>query len=113
MLPAFADTSKFRFIKLKIIIITLKYRKKIIKIADCERLQPDISKADSLKLCDIFDIKQLIKVKNDKTRINYPLLAAEYQAIIESGEVANKAQLANLLGVSRAWVTKVYAKALS
>jgi hypothetical protein len=112
-LPVFADTSKHRFIKLKIVLINIKPHKKVIKIADCARIRTGISQVEMLKLCDMFDIKQLIKVKNDRDRINYSLLAAQYQAIIESGEVINRAQLARLLGVSRAWVTKVFYKGSS
>jgi len=111
MLPVFADTSKFRFIKLKIILISLKSRKKVVKIANFDRIRTNISQSEAIKLCDMFDIKQLIKVKNENNRINYSLLAEQYQAIIESGEVINRAQLARLLGVSRAWVTKVFHKA--
>jgi len=79
----------FLFIKLKIIILNIKPRKKVIKITDCARIHSGISEAEALKSCNMFDIKQLIKVKNDKVRINYSLLSAQYQAIIESGERKN------------------------
>ena len=46
-------------------------------------------------------------VKVPRIRVNYPLLAQEYQQKLESKEFVTRAELARSLGVSRAWISKV------
>lgn len=71
----------------------------------------DLGKNEVIRLQNIFANRQYYNVNIFKSKINYLELANEYQKIIDSGSARSKAELARYLGVSRAWITKVFKKA--
>lgn len=70
-----------------------------------------IDEKELTRLQIVFAGKQYYDIKYYKPKIIYFELAKQYQMYIDAGVVTNRAELARHLGVSRAWVTKVFSKA--
>jgi len=60
------------------------------------------------RLTKYFDIENYDILNNKINRISRLELAKEYQQLLLKGNFSNKADLARHLGVSRAWITKVF-----
>ncbi len=48
-----------------------------------------------------------VKVSKGRKRLDYPRIAAEYQALITKGICKNRGEVSRIMHVSRVWVTEV------
>ena len=68
----------------------------------------DINEKLADKFMQGFYISKPVINKNPRKYNDYKVLACEYKSLIETGAAKNKADLARLLCVSRAWISKVF-----
>jgi hypothetical protein len=66
-----------------------------------------LSQTDIIGLREVGLIQPEARAKIPKMKIDYPSLAQEYRQLLSSGVCKDRADIARLLGVSRAWVSKV------
>jgi hypothetical protein len=69
-----------------------------------------IEKTELNRLLKIFAKQEYYDIK--RFNINFIELAAQYEQMITSGVVSNRAELARYIGKSRAWVTKVFKRVI-
>ena len=74
-----------------------------------ERLQEalGLSESDISRLCDCGLIPPQCKNPSPKPKIDYDKLAASYREIMDRKHFVSQSELAQYVGVSRVWVSRV------
>jgi hypothetical protein len=108
------DASEVLTIVLPVVTVFIRHGETRISV-DMDRIEDylQLTTAAKKRLALMLESPRRIKTRIPLMRLDYGKLATEYQGLINSGHVGNRAELARFLNVSRAWVTKVLNRQLN